>query len=325
MTPVASQSETAPLSSPWSALPPEYAIPEHPPSLPEAREYCRRLARSHYENFSVASWFLPRRLRQHFFNVYAYCRISDDLGDEVGNSAASLQLLDEWETDLTACYEGHPRHPVFVALAETVREFEIPKHEFVDLLTAFRQDQHLTSYETFNDLLGYCRYSANPVGHLVLYLCGYRDRERQMLSDYTCTALQLANFWQDVSVDYAKGRIYLPLEDLRRFGVSEEILGTTENSSAFREMLKFEVARAREWFAQGLPLIDKVNRELATDIELFSRGGQEILNAIERQGYAVLGNRPSISKTQKLALVGRATLRKLLGSQPQKRVGRENK
>ncbi len=296
-------------------MPPEYAIPEHAASEAEAREYCRRLARSHYENFSVASWFLPQQLRQHFFNVYAYCRISDDLGDEVGDTAASLQLLDQWETELNACYEAHPRHPVFVALAETVRKFEIPKHEFADLLAAFRQDQTTTRYETFNDLLGYCRYSANPVGHLVLYLCGYRDSERQQLSDYTCTALQLANFWQDVSADFAKGRIYLPREDLRRFGVNEEVIRAGENTSAFCAMMKFEVERAREWFAQGLPLIAKVDRKLAIDIELFSRGGQETLNAIERQHYAVLGRRPAISKTRKLALVARAAMGKLLGKQ----------
>lgn len=311
MTTAASHPPTAPLSSAWSALPPEYAIPDQAPSEAEAREYCRRLARSHYENFSVASWFLPGPLRQHFFNVYAYCRISDDLGDEVGDTAASLQLLGQWETELDACYDGHPRHPVFVALAETVRKFEIPKHEFADLLTAFRQDQTVTRYETFNDLLGYCRYSANPVGHLVLYLCGYHDTERQLLSNYTCTGLQLANFWQDVSADFAKGRIYLPLEDLRRFGVSEEVIRNGDNTSEFREMLKFEVERAREWFAQGLPLIAKVDRALAIDIELFSRGGQEILNAIERQHYAVLGRRPAISKARKLALVARAVLGKL--------------
>ena len=313
MTPAASQLPTAPLSSAWGALPPEYAIPDQAPSEAEARAYCRRLAGSHYENFSVASWFLPEGLRQHFFNVYAYCRISDDLGDEVGDPAVSLQLLDQWETELNECYGGHPRHPVFVALAETVRKFEIPKHEFADLLTAFRQDQRIMRYESFDDLLGYCRYSANPVGHLVLYLCGYRDRERQLLSDYTCTALQLANFWQDVSTDFAKGRIYLPLEDLRRFGVGEEVIRDNDNTIAFREMMKFEVERAREWFAQGLPLIAKLERELATDIELFSRGGQEILNAIARQDYAVLGRRPSISKTRKLALVARAALGQLPG------------
>jgi len=312
MTSTVSNLATVSSSPGWSALPREYAIPEVAPPVKEAREYCLRLARSHYENFSVATWFLPARLRQDFFNVYAYCRISDDLGDEVGDTTASLELLDEWETELNACYDGQPRHPVFVALAETVKVFEIPKQEFADLLTAFRQDQKITRFPTFRDLLGYCRYSANPVGHLVLYLGGYRDHERQQLSDYTCTALQLANFWQDVSVDYAKGRIYLPLEDLRRFGVGEEDISAGQNSAAFREMLRFEVARTREWFAQGLPLVGKVSRELAVDIELFSRGGLEVLNAIERQGYAVLGNRPAISKTRKLALVARAALGKLL-------------
>ena len=296
----------------WASLPPEYAIPPVAPSLEESRAYCRRLARSHYENFSVASWFLPARLRQHFFNVYAYCRISDDLGDEVGNPAASLLLLDQWQKELEACYAGRPRHPVFVALAETVRSCEIPQHEFSDLLTAFRQDQTVTRYETFEDLLGYCLNSANPVGHLVLYLCGYRDEERQKLSDYTCTALQLANFWQDVSVDYAKGRIYLPLESLRRFGVSEEHIAQGRNTPAFCEMMRFEVERAREWFQRGSPLIGKVDKELAIDLELFTRGGQEILNAIEKQGYAVLGRRPTISRPRKLALVARAALGKLL-------------
>ncbi|MGB9072821.1 MAG: squalene synthase HpnC [Terriglobales bacterium] len=296
----------------WDRLPPEYAIPDEAPTEAEAREYCRRLARTHYENFSVASWFLPKPLRQHFVNVYSYCRISDDLGDEVGNAAQSLELFDQWESELNACYDGQPRHPVFVALAETVRKFEIPKHEFLDLLTAFRQDQAVTRYTTFDALLGYCRYSANPVGHLVLYLCGYRDAERQQLSDYTCTALQLANFCQDVSVDYAKGRIYLPLEDLRRFGVSEGEIRDSRNTPPFCAMMRFEVERAREWFAQGLPLAKKVNRELAIDIELFSRGGLEILNAIESQGYAVLGRRPAISRTRKLALVMRAALRRLV-------------
>ena len=303
--------EVAVSDSGWARLPSEYAIPDLAPALAEAEEYCRRLARSHYENFSVATWFLPAHLRQHFFNVYAYCRISDDLGDEVGDTAASLRLLDEWGAELNACYEGQPRHPVFVALARTVRQFEIPKQEFADLLTAFRQDQITSRYETFHDLLGYCRNSANPVGHLVLYLCGYRDPERQQLSDYTCTALQLANFWQDVSIDFAKGRIYLPLEDLRRFGVREEDIRNWENTPAFCEMMRFEVARAREWFAQGLPLAGKVDGKLAMDIELFSRGGLEILNAIERQAYAVLGRRPVISKARKLALVARAALRQI--------------
>jgi squalene synthase HpnC len=296
----------------WSRLPAEYAIPEHPPALAEAQRYCERLARSHYENFSVASWFLPARLRQHFFNVYAYCRISDDLGDEVGDPQASLDLLGQWEAELDACYGGSPRHPVFVALAETVKQFDIPRTPFADLLTAFRRDQTVTRFPRFEDVLAYCHYSANPVGHLVLYLCSYRDAERQGLSDFTCTALQLANFWQDVSVDYGKGRIYLPLEDFAPFGVSEADIADQRNTPAFCAMMKFEVERARDWFRQGLPLIERVDRELAIDLDLFSRGGMEILNAIERQGFAVLGRRPAISKSRKLALVARAAWGKLL-------------
>ena len=316
MTQTATQNPalTVPPLRGWSRLPPAYAIPASAPTLDDAREYCAHLARTHYENFSVATWFLPKRLRQHFYNVYAYCRISDDLGDEVGDAAASLELLDEWQIELDACYEGSPRHPVFVALAETVRLFDIPKHEFSDLLTAFRQDQTVTRFETFDDVLAYCHYSANPVGHLVLYLCGYRDAERQRLSDFTCTALQLANFWQDVSVDYAKGRIYLPLEDLRRFGVSEQDLAQARNTLAFRTMMKFEIERAHDWFRQGVPLIGKVDRELAIDLELFSRGGQEILRAIARQDFAVLGDRPAISKARKLMLVARAATGKIFGA-----------
>ena len=322
----------------WDRLPLEYAIPEQAPSLAEAQAYCKRLATSHYENFSVVTWFLPKRLHQHFFNVYAYCRISDDLGDEVGDTKLSLKLLNEWEAELNATYLSMveeapvdvrkdaeklqaapftkkpvgPRHPVFIALRETIREFDIPRAPFADLLTAFRQDQTVTRFETFDDVLGYCKNSANPVGHLVLYLCGYRDAERQKLSDYTCTALQLANFWQDVAVDYRKGRIYLPLESLRRFGVSEDDIAQGRVTPQFRELMKFEVQRARDWFAKGLPLIKMVDRELALDVELFSRGGQEILNAIERQRYDVLTSRPAISKPKKLWLVLRAATGKLL-------------
>ena len=322
----------------WAALPPEYAIPAHAPTLKEAQAYCKRLATSHYENFSVVTWFLPQRLHQHFYSVYAYCRISDDLGDEVGNPQQSLRLLGEWEDELNATYlsladgshgEVHrdavilqsdpaaqgrlgPRHPVFVALRETILACDIPRAPFADLLKAFRQDQTTPRYRTFDDVLGYCLNSANPVGRLVLYVCGYRDPERQQLSDYTCTALQLANFWQDVRVDYDKGRIYLPLESLEHFGVSEDDIAQRRCTPQFVEMMRFEVERARQWFARGLPLASKVDKELALDIELFTRGGQEILNAIERQGYDVLTSRPAISKPRKLWLVARAALGKLL-------------
>jgi len=299
-------------STGWNALPGFYRIPESAPSAAEARAYCERLAKSHYENFSVATWFLPARLRQHFYNVYSYCRISDDLGDEAGDPQESLKLLSQWEEELKACYAGSPRHPVFVALTETVRQFGIPEHEFSDLLVAFRRDQTVTRFETFDDVLGYCRYSANPVGHLVLYLCGYSDAQRQQLSDCTCTALQLANFWQDVTVDWEKGRLYLPLEDLHRFGVTEEDIAARRATPQFLKMMQFETARARDWFARGLPLIKMVNRELAVDLELFSCGGQEILNAIERQGFDVLRQRPVISKPRKLWLVARAAVGRLL-------------
>ena len=298
-------------SADWSALPPEYAIPAQAPSLAEAREYCRRLATTHYENFSVATWFLPKHLHEHFYAVYAYCRISDDLGDETGNTVTSLRLLDAWEEELNACYEGRPKHPVFVALAETVRHCDIPKKPFADLLVAFRQDQTVTRYETFEDLLGYCLNSANPVGRLVLYVCGYRDEERQKLSDYTCTALQLANFWQDVTVDYQKGRIYLPLEDLRKFKVTDQQIAERRFSPEFHDLMEYEVRRARDWFAMGLPLASRLDKHLAIDIELFTRGGQEILAAIERQGYDVLKARPAISKSRKLALVLGAAVRRI--------------
>lgn len=290
----------------WRKLPASYAIPARAPTLDEARAYCQRLAHTHYENFSVATWFLPRRLWAHFFSVYAYCRISDDLGDEVGNPKESLELLDTWEAELDACYAGSPRHPVFVALAETVRACDVPKQPFADLLKAFRQDQTVHRYATFDDLLGYCRYSANPVGRLVLYVCDYRDDARQQLSDATCTALQLANFWQDVTVDYEKGRIYLPTEDMVKFGVSEEEIASRRATPAFRELMRFQVARARKWFEQGLPLAGQVDPQLALDIELFTRGGQEILNAIEAQGFDVLGRRPVLSRARKLWLVARA-------------------
>src|SRR5580698_10502059 len=299
----------------WAALPAEYRIPEQRPSLEEARAYCQRLAETHYENFHVASWFLPKRLRSHFHSIYAYCRISDDLGDEVGDREQSLALLNRWGQELDACYRGEARHPVFVALADTIRICDIPKEPFAYLLVAFRQDQTVTRFETMDDVLAYCRYSANPVGRLVLYLCGYHDAERQQLSDYTCTALQLANFWQDVSVDYGKDRIYLPLEDLRRYSVSEKDIQEKQNTPAFCQMMKFEVERARQWFERGLPLVSKVDAALAIDIELFSRGGQEILNAIERQQFAVLGRRPVISKSRKLTLVARSALGKVLGKQ----------
>ena len=292
--------------------PASYRIPEVAPTLAQARAWCKHLAESHYENFHVASWFLPEALRPHFHAIYAYCRISDDLGDEVGDTAQSLALLDQWGRELDACYEGRARHPVFVALAETIRTCSIPKQPFADLLTAFRQDQTVTRYAAMQDVLGYCRYSANPVGRLVLYACGYADEERFRLSDATCSALQLANFWQDVRVDFAKDRVYLPQDDMRRFGVTDETIARGTATPEFRALLHYEVDFARRLFHEGLPLVGMVGRELALDLDLFSRGGLEILNAIERQDFDVLSARPAISKRTKLQLALRAVSGKFL-------------
>ncbi|MGC2618284.1 MAG: squalene synthase HpnC [Acidobacteriaceae bacterium] len=290
----------------WAALPPEYRIPAQPPTLAEARAWCKRLAESHYENFHVASWFLPKRFRPHFHSIYAYCRVSDDLGDEVGNREQSLALLDLWGAELDACYLGVTRHPVFVALAETIRACDIPKEPFADLLVAFRQDQIVTRFASMDEVLGYCRYSANPVGRLVLYACGYRDAERFALSDQTCSALQLANFWQDIRVDYQKDRIYIPRADMDRYGVDEATIAQGRFTPQFRELMRYEVDYARKIFHAGLPLIGMVDKELALDLDLFSSGGLEILRAIERQDYNVLRARPSISKSRKAALLLRA-------------------
>lgn len=300
------------LAAGWAALPAAYRMPPTTPTLEAARAYCKELTESHYENFTVASWFLPERLRPHFNSIYAYCRISDDLGDEVGDTQQSLALLDYWAQQLDDCYAGITRHPVFVALSETIRACDIPKDPFADLLVAFKQDQVITRYESREQLLAYCRNSANPVGRLVLYACGYRDAERFALSDHTCTALQLANFWQDVSVDWKKDRVYIPQEDLRRFGLTEAVIAGGIADTNFRSLIRDEVQWARQVFAQGMPLIGLVDRDLALDLDLFSRGGLEILSAIEKQKYDVLTSRPSLSKGRKVALMLRALTIKFL-------------
>ncbi|MDR3772934.1 MAG: squalene synthase HpnC [Terracidiphilus sp.] len=296
----------------WAALPESYRMPEVAPALNEARAWCRHLAETHYENFHVATWFLPKALRPHFHSIYAYCRVSDDLGDEVGSKAEALALLEQWGEELDACYAGSARHPVFVALAETIRACAIPKEPFADLLIAFRQDQTVTRNATMEDVLGYCRYSANPVGRLVLYACGEADEEKFLLSDATCSALQLANFWQDVREDWARGRVYLPQKDMAFFHVSDTNIAEGIATPEFRALMHCEVNYARELFEQGLPLIGMVNRDLALDLDLFNRGGLEILHAIEQCDYDVLSARPVISKTAKAGLALRAVTAKLL-------------
>ncbi|MGA8030023.1 MAG: squalene synthase HpnC [Bryobacteraceae bacterium] len=269
----------------------------------EAREYTRWLATHHYENFHVASFLLPKELHQDFYNVYAYCRWADDLGDEIGDPRESRRLLAWWRGELHAMYGGEASHPVFVALKATVAHHDIPIEPFDRLICAFEQDQDTTRYQSFDEVFAYCVNSANPVGRLVLYLCGYRDGERQQLSDYTCTALQLANFWQDVTIDLRKDRVYLPLELFAKHGYTVEELLALEFNSGFELVMRDAVSVADELFRKGLPLIGMVDRRLALDLELFSRGGMRILDKIKAQGYNVLKRRPHISKVERMGIL----------------------
>jgi len=275
-------------------------------SLGESREFCRRMAQSHYENFTVASWLLPRELRQPFADIYAYCRTSDDLADEIDSPDESLRLLDWWQQQLQACYQGEARHPVFIALRETIRQYDIPIEPFADLLIAFRQDQRQPRYQTFDDLKVYCQKSANPVGRLVLHLGRCHNSQMVPLSDSICTGLQLVNFWQDVARDYQLGRVYIPRETLDRFGVVETQLAARMATPEFKLALTHEVDRAEEYLNAGWPLVDLVSAELRIDIELFLRGGLAVVRAIRRNEMDVLACRPEVGKWQKARLLAAA-------------------
>ncbi|MHB8412085.1 MAG: squalene synthase HpnC [Candidatus Acidiferrales bacterium] len=280
----------------------------------EAQRYTRWLAIHHYENFRVASWLLPSRLRQHFYNVYAYCRWADDLGDEVPDPTRAIELLDEWEQELLRAYRGAAKHPVLIAVVETARECDIPIEPFRDLLIAFRKDQTVHRYAQWDDVIGYCRYSANPVGRLVLYLMGYRDAERQQLSDATCTALQLANFWQDVGRDLEKARIYIPLDLAAIHGVSEEDIVSKQFDSNYVGLMKDLIARTRSLFATGAPLATRVAPEFRVDLEMFHHGGCAVLDAIESMGYDTLHRRPALGRGVQARLLGHALISRILSS-----------
>ncbi len=282
-----------------------------PLSRAQAQVYCSRLARSHYENFTVASLLLPRHLLRHFHNVYAYCRWADDLADESGGGTRALELLRWWREELLRCYDGTPRHPVLIALQSTVRLFRIPARPFLDLLFAFEQDQLVKRYRTFEQLCAYCRHSANPVGHLVLYLCGCFSPERAALSDAVCTALQLANFWQDVARDFDLGRVYLPEEDRKKFGYGDDDLKARRFTPAFQALMELEVNRARDLFYRGYPLIERMPPDFQVDIELFLKGGLAILDRIEKIGFNVWARRPVLPKWEKGLLLLGAVWRRL--------------
>lgn len=270
----------------------------------QAASYTRWLATHHYENFHVVSFLLPKSLHQDFYNVYAFCRWADDLGDETGSTEKSLELLAWWRERLHAMFGGgEASHPVYVALRSTAARHDLPVEPFADLITAFVQDQTTPRYTNWEEVLGYCRNSANPVGRLVLMLCGYRDEERFRLSDATCTALQLANFWQDVTLDWDKGRVYLPLDLLARHGAAISDIGSRNATPQFKAAMAEAVDYARLLFEEGLPLARMVDRRLGLDLDLFSRGGMRVLSKIRAQGYDVLRRRPVVGRVERTALL----------------------
>ena len=285
--------------------PPEYAMPALRPSLGEAQKWCRTLAASHYENFHVATWFLPRRIRPYFESIYAFSRVADDLGDEVPDRELALKLLADWRAMLDECYEAPSNsfHPVFVALQKTIFETKVPKYLFNDLIRAFEMDQTKTHYDSLNELINYSRISANPVGRLVLWVSGYQDEERGVLSDKVCTALQLINFWQDVVEDWDRDRRYLPAEEMQRFGVTDSMIANREFTAEFRAMMQSLVEYSASMLAEGGRISATVDRDLAVTLRLFEQGGRAALAGIVAQNYDVLRQRPSVSKKTKARLL----------------------
>ncbi|MDQ2834634.1 MAG: squalene synthase HpnC [Acidobacteriota bacterium] len=307
------ESETMTTRHMLLGAPHEYVTPPERPTLAGAQAWCRQLTGSHYENFHVATFFLPKKVKPHFESIYAYCRVSDDLGDEVADPAVATRLLDTWGEMLDECYDRPEcsMHPVYVALHGTIVACDLPRQLFADLLHAFRMDQYKTRYNTWQELLEYSHYSANPVGRLVLWVCGYRDESLALLSDNVCTALQLANFWQDVVEDAERGRRYVPAESMERYGVEEGQIEGRVFTPEFRAMIEDLVVRTRKMLREGGVISSRVDKELAVTLDLFRKGGEAILNGIAAQDYDVLRGRPVVSKPRKLALLAEAFIAKL--------------
>ena len=290
----------------------EYLLPAKRPTLAEAQVWCRHLATSHYENFHVATWFLPKRARPYFESIYAFSRTADDLGDEVPDRATATRLLGEWRTLLNECYDNPAasQHPVFVALHQTIVETGVPRKLFDDLIKAFEMDQVVAMHQSLDDLIDYSKLSANPVGRLVLWVSGYHDEPRALLSDKVCTALQLANFWQDAVEDWERGRRYIPADQMARFGVTDDMIATRSFTPEFKAMMRFLVEYAGTMLAEGGQIANEVDAELAVTLRLFEQGGRAALDGIIAQDYDVLKQRPSVSKTTKMKLLAGALLGK---------------
>jgi squalene synthase HpnC len=290
-----------------------YRTPVSRPTLEHAREWCKHLANTHYENFHVATFLLPAKLKPHFYSVYAFCRTSDDLGDEVASTQTATELLAAWRRMLHRCFENPQAslHPVFVALQPTIAECDLPIAPFDDLISAFEQDQVYTHHESLHTLEEYSRLSANPVGRLVLMVSGYRDEELMRLSDNICTGLQLANFYQDVVEDWERGRRYLPADAMREYGVTDEQIGARRFDVNFQAMMKFLVTDARNRLLRGQQIASLVDRDLGTTLSLFAKGGHAILDAIAGQEYNTLRARPVVSKPAKVGLLFSAVAGKL--------------
>jgi len=270
-------------------------------SVAGAYEVCREIGTEHYENFTVVSRAMPAGKRKYIYALYAFSRYTDDLGDELQEE--NLEALDAWEEELRQALEGKkPDNPILVALQDTVDKHPLTPEPFLKLIEANRMDQKNFSYSSYEDLLHYCDHSANPVGRIFLAIFGYEDEERKRLSDSTCTGLQLTNFWQDVDRDEAMGRVYIPEEDMEKFGYSRGELEDRVYNERFVELMRFEVSRARNLLEQGMELVPSLDSRIKMDVRLFNQGGLRILDKIEAEDYDVLHGRPTLSKFEKVRL-----------------------
>lgn len=279
-------------------------------TLEEAFQYCLDITRNHYENFPVASLAIPRKLRPYIASVYAFARTADDFADEKEHDGFRMTRLKDWETKLKECLDEEPSHPIFIALKETIQEFIIPVSLFSDLLTAFKMDVVVSRYQTFEQVLNYCRFSANPVGRIILYIFGYPVPKFLEYSDYICTALQLANFWQDVAVDLEKDRIYIPEEDFKRFNYSEEELHDRSYNENFRRLIAFQVERTQELFNQGKFLCGKIPGRLGFELRLTWMGGTTILKKLQEVNGDIFSHRPVLKKRDLPGLIFSALKKK---------------